>query len=60
MEKKYIRDKNSKAILQSDRVALENYREAKKRKESEINVINTLVRDVEIKQTLRQLQKDHN
>ena len=61
MEKKYIRDKNSKAILQSDRVALENYREAKKRKESEINVINTLVRDVEeIKQTLCQLQKDHN
>ena len=55
MEKKYIRDKNSKAILQSDRVALENYREAKKRKESEINVINTLVRDVDAsKQTLRQ------
>ena len=27
----------------------------------DINVINTLVRDVEeIKQTLRQLQKDHN
>jgi hypothetical protein len=61
MEKKYVRDLNSKAILQSDRAALDNYRAAKKKKESEINVINTLVKDVEeIKKTLRQLQKDHN
>jgi hypothetical protein len=61
MEKKYVRDLNSKAILQSDRAALDNYRAAKKKKESEISVINTLVKDVEeIKKTLRQLQKDHN
>ena len=40
---KYIRDKNSKAILQSDRNALDNYRAAKKQKETEINVINNLV-----------------
>ena len=57
---KYIRDKNSKAILQSDRIALDNYRMAKKQKESEINVINTLVNDVEeLKKTIRQLQNDH-
>ena len=48
---KYIRDKNSKAILQSDRNALDNYRAAKKQKETEINVINNLVNDVkEIKE----------
>ncbi|MBK02995.1 MAG: hypothetical protein CL464_11140 [Acidimicrobiaceae bacterium] len=57
---KYIRDKNSKAILQSDRIALDNYRMAKKQKESEINVINTLVNDVEeLKKTIRQLQNDN-
>ena len=57
---KYIRDKNSKAILQSDRIALDNYRMAKKQKESEINVINTLVNDVEeLKNTIRQLQNDN-
>ena len=57
---KYIRDKNSKAILQSDRIALDNYLMAKKQKESEINVINTLVNDVEeLKNTIRQLQNDN-
>ena len=57
---KYVRDNNSKAILQSDRIALDNYRMAKKQKESEINVINTLVNDVEeLKKTIRQLQNDH-
>jgi hypothetical protein len=57
---KYIRDKNSKAILQSDRIALDNYRMAKKQKELEINVINTLVNDVEeLKNTIRQLQNDN-
>ena len=57
---KYIRDKNSKAVLQSDRIALDNYRMAKKQKESEINVINTLVNDVEeLKKTIRQLQNDN-
>ena len=54
---KYIRDKNSKAILQSDRNALDNYRAAKKQKETEINVINNLVNDVkEIKECVHQLQ----
>ena len=57
---KYIRDKNSKSIFQSDRIALDNYRMAKKQKESEINVINTLVNDVEeLKNTIRQLQNDN-
>ena len=54
---KYVRDKNSKAILQSDRNSLDNYRAAKKQKETEINVINNLVNDVkEIKECVHQLQ----
>jgi len=58
---KYIRDKNSKAILQSDRNALDNYRAAKKQKETEINVINNLVNDVEeIKEFIHQLQIQHD
>ena len=54
---KYVRDKNSKAILQSDRNSLDNYRAAKKQKETEINVINNLVNDIkEIKESVHQLQ----
>ena len=53
--KGYVR--SGKAILQTDRNALDNYRAAKKQKETEINVINNLVNDVkEIKESVHQLQ----
>ncbi len=41
-ETKYIRDVNSKAILSTNRNALENYKIARLKKEEENNVINTM------------------
>jgi len=46
-ETQYVRDVNSKAILNTNRNALENYKMAKKRKEDEINVINNMRKDIE-------------
>ena len=43
--KGYVR--SGKAILQTDRNALDNYKMAKKRKEEETSIINTLKKDVE-------------
>ena len=44
-ETKYIRDVNSKAILSTNRNALENYKIARLKKEEENNVINTMKQD---------------
>ena len=45
------------AILQTDRNALDNYRMARKRKEEETSIINTLKKDVEeLKIIVKQLQ----
>ena len=42
--KGYVR--SGKAILQTDRNALDNYKMARKRKEEETSIINTLKKDV--------------
>ena len=53
--KGYVR--SGKAILQTDRNALDKYKMAKKRKEEEPSIINTLKKDVEeLKIIVKQLQ----
>ena len=53
--KGYVR--GGRAILQTDRNALDNYKMAKKRKEEETSIINTLKEDVEeLKIIVKQLQ----
>ena len=53
--KGYVR--SGKAILQTDRNALDNYKMAKKRKEEETSIINILKKDVEeLKIIVKQLQ----
>ena len=53
--KGYVR--GGKAILQTDRNALDNYKMAKKRKEEETSIINILKIDVEeLKIIVKQLQ----
>lgn len=55
-ETKYIRDVNSKAILSTNRNALENYKMARLKKEEEINVINTMQQDIkELKEMIQTL-----
>jgi len=55
-ETQYVRDVNSKAILNTNRNALENYKMAKKRKEDEINVINNMRKDIdELKEMIKTL-----
>ena len=55
-ETKYIRDVNSKAILSTNRNALENYKIARLKKEEEINVINTMQQDIkELKEMIQTL-----
>lgn len=44
---KYERDINSKAILNTNRNALENYKAARKRKEDEADVINNMREEIE-------------
>jgi hypothetical protein len=57
-ETQYVRDVNSKAILNTNRNALENYKLAKKRKEAEISDINSMKQDIlELKELVKQLIK---
>ena len=57
-ETQYVRDVNSKAILNTNRNALENYKLAKKRKEQEISDINSMKQDIlELKELVKQLIK---
>ena len=52
----YVRDVNSKAILSTNRNALENYKIARLKKEEEINVINTMKQDIkELKEMIQTL-----
>ena len=51
---KYERDLNSKAVLNTNRNALETYKALRKRKEEEANTINTMKEDIE---ELKQLVK---
>lgn len=55
-ETQYVRDVNSKAILNTNRNALENYKLAKKQKEDEINDINSMKEDIlELKELVKKL-----
>ncbi len=55
-ETHYVRDVNSKAILNTNRNALENYKLAKKRKEAEISDINSMKQDIlELKELVKKL-----
>ncbi len=57
-ETHYVRDVNSKAILNTNRNALENYKLAKKRKEAEISDINNMKQDIlELKELVKKLIK---
>jgi len=57
-ETQYVRDINSKAILNTNRNALENYKLAKKRKEQEISDINSMKQDIlELKELVKKLIK---
>jgi hypothetical protein len=57
-ETKYVREINSKAILNTNRNALENYKLAKKRKEQEISDINNIKQDIlELKELVKKLIK---
>ena len=51
---KYERDLDSKAVLNTNRNALENYRALKKQREEEANTINNMKEDIE---ELKQLVK---
>lgn len=57
-ETQYVRDVNSKAILNTNRNALENYKLARKQKEKEISDINSMKQDIlELKELVKQLIK---
>ena len=51
---KYERDLDSKAVLNTNRNALENYKALRKQKEEEANTINSMKQDIE---ELKQLVK---
>ena len=51
---KYERDLNSKAVLNTNRNALETYKALKKQREEEANTINNMKEDIE---ELKQLVK---
>jgi hypothetical protein len=53
---KYERDLNSKAVLNTNRNALETYKALKKQREEEANTINSMKEDIEeLKQLVKQL-----
>ena len=53
---KYERDIDSKAVLNTNRNALENYKAAKKQKEDEIAIINNMKSEIaELKQLVKKL-----
>ena len=51
---KYERDLDSKAVLNTNRTALETYKALKKQREEEANTINSMKQDIE---ELKQLVK---
>lgn len=59
--KKLERDINSKALLSTNRNALENYKIERKRKEAEMEDINNMKRDIaELKEMIGQLLGKQN
>ena len=60
-ETKYVRDLDSKAILNTNINALEQYKMEKKRLEDEKNVINNMKKDIaELKEMIAQLLGKQN
>ena len=55
-ETKYVRDVDSKAILNTNRNALQNYKIARKKKIDEVNDINNMKKDIaELKEMIKTL-----
>ena len=55
-ETKYVRDVDSKAILNTNRNALQNYKIARQKKIDEINDINNMKKDIaELKEMIKTL-----
>ena len=53
---KYERDLDSKAVLNTNRTALETYKALKKQREEEANTINSMKEDIEeLKQLVKKL-----
>jgi len=60
-ETRYVRDSNSKAILNTNRNALENYKIARQKKIDEINDINNMKKDIaELKEMIKTLLGKQN
>ena len=58
---KYVRDIDSKAILNTNRSALENYKLARQKKLDEINDINNMKQDIaDLKEMLKTLLGKQN
>jgi len=57
----YVRDIDSKAVLNTDRKALENYKLSIKKKQEEIDDINNMKRDIsELKEMIKTLLGKQN
>ena len=57
----YVRDVNSKAVLNTNKKALDNYKVARKRKMNEIEDINNMKRDItELKEMIKTLLGKQN
>ena len=55
-ETKYVRDLDSKAILNTNRNALQNYKIARQKKIDEVNDINNMKKDIaELKEMIKTL-----
>lgn len=55
-ETQYVRDPNSKAVLNSDKRGLENYKLARQKKQQEIDDINNMKNDIaELKEMIKTL-----
>ena len=57
----YVREVNSKAVLNTNKKALDNYKVARKRKMNEIEDINNMKRDIsELKEMIKTLLGKQN
>lgn len=57
----YVRDVNSKAVLNTNKKALDNYKITRKRKMNEIEDINNMKRDIaELKEMIKTLLGKQN
>jgi|TARA_B110000495_G_C23019277_1_gene604346 hypothetical protein len=60
-ETQYVRDTNSKAVLNTNRKALESYKLARQNKQREIDDINNMKRDIaELKEMIKNLLGKQN